>query len=60
MCLSQTIHHEHVSITAAITFRITFKKIRNPNKMSKCISEPLDITKKVTDPLYSAESQLIH
>jgi len=28
--------------------------------MSKCISKPLDVAKKVLDSLYGTESQLIH
>ena len=27
-------------------FRVTYKNIMNPNSLSKCVSEPIDVTKK--------------
>ena len=45
MCLSDTVYHQHVSIAVAITFRVTYKNIRNPGNLSNRISEPLDVIK---------------
>ena len=58
-CLSHIIHHKYVSIIVATNIRVTYKNIRNPNKVSKCVSEQLDVTKMVSDFLYSTEYQLI-
>ena len=45
MCLSHIIYHQHVSISVATIFKVTYKNIGNPNNLSKRISEPMDITK---------------
>jgi len=54
MCLLYilTIHHQHASIAFAIIMRITYKIIRNPNSLSKCISEPLHVTNNISNSLY--------
>jgi len=45
--LSNTVHHQHVSITVMTVIRVTYRNIRNTNSLSKCLSEPLDVTKNV-------------
>ena len=52
MCLSRTIHYQHVSIAVATIIRVTYKNIRNPNDLSKCTSDPLHVTKNVLNFLY--------
>jgi len=47
MCVSHTVHHQHVSIAVATIVKVTYKNVRNPNSLSKCVSEPLDVTKNV-------------
>jgi len=42
MCLSHTIYHQYVSNTVATNFMVSYKNIRNPNNLSKRISEPLE------------------
>ena len=53
MCLSHTVHHQHVSITIVIVIRLIYRNIRNPNSLSKCITEPLQVTKNALNFLYS-------
>jgi hypothetical protein len=54
MCLSQGIvHYQHVSIVVASIIRVTYKIKRNPKKLLKCISEPLSVTKHVSNFLHS-------
>jgi len=43
MCLSHTIHHQHVSIAIATIYGVTYKNIRNASNLSKRLSDPLDI-----------------
>jgi len=42
MCLSHIINHQHVSTIVATVFMVSYKNIRNPNNLSKRISEPLE------------------
>ena len=53
MCLSHTVHYQHVSITIIIVVRLIYRNIRNPNSLSKCITEPLEVTKNALNFLYS-------
>jgi len=55
MCLSYilTIHHQLVSIAVAFIITITYKIIRNPKSLSKCMSEPLDVTNNISYFMYS-------
>jgi len=52
MCLSHTIHYQHFSIAVATIIRVTYKNIRNPNSLSKCISDPVHVTKIVLSFVY--------
>jgi hypothetical protein len=52
-CLSHTVHHYHVSVAFMTIFRVIYNKIKNQNSLSKCKSEPHDITKNVFTFLYS-------
>ena len=38
-------YHQHVPIAVSTITGVTYKNIRNPNNLSKCISEPLAVTK---------------
>jgi hypothetical protein len=51
--LSQTIFHRRVSIAFATILRVTYKNIRNPNGLSNCMSEQLDVIINVSDFLHS-------
>jgi hypothetical protein len=53
MCLSHTIHHQHISVTFVIIVRLIYRNIRNPNSLTKCITEPLEVTKNALTFLYS-------
>jgi len=53
LCLSPTIHYQHLSISVATTRRLTYKNIRNHKNLSKCRSERDDVTNNVSDFLYS-------
>lgn len=53
MCLSHTVHHQHVSIAVASIFRVNCKNIRNSNSLSKRTSEMLNVTKNVLNFLYN-------
>jgi hypothetical protein len=48
----QCVYHQHVSFAITTIIRAVYKSIRNPNILSKCISELLDITKNVSNPLF--------
>lgn len=45
--LSNTVHHQHISVTTVTVIRVTYRSIRNPNSLSKHLSEPLDVKKNV-------------
>jgi len=49
MCFSRVIHYRHVSTTVAVVFRVIYKITRSPNRLLKCISEPLSVTKHVSN-----------
>ena len=59
MCLSHVIRHRHVSITAAIISRVSYKITRNLNKLLKYISEPL-IFFKVCKSVHHRTIQIDH
>ena len=42
MCISHTIHHQHVSVTTATIFGVTHKNNRNASNLSKHLTDPLD------------------
>ena len=53
-CLSPVIHYRHVSTAVAIIIiiiiiTVTNKTTNSPNKMLKCISEPLSVTTNVSN-----------
>jgi hypothetical protein len=41
---THTVYHQHVSITVAPITRVTYKNIRNPNKLSKHTNELIVVT----------------
>jgi len=51
--LSHAIQHQLFSIAFA-----TYKNIRNPNSLSKCRNEPLDVTKSISNFLQSLNISL--
>jgi len=53
MCLSRVIHYRNVSTAVAIIFRVVNKITRSPNRLLKCVSEPLGVTKHASDFLLS-------
>ena len=53
MCLSHTVHHQHVSIITVIVIRLIYRNIRNPIGLSKCITERLEVTKNALNFVYS-------
>jgi len=59
MCLSQVIYYRHVSIALAVIIRVIYKIIISPNRLSKCISQPLIVTKHVSNFLH-IDCQLIN
>ena len=62
MCLSHVIHYRHVltavAIIIIIIITVTNKPTKFPNKLLKCISEPLSVTKNVYK-LHKAVHQII-
>ena len=52
MCLSHTVHHQHISVTFVIVVRLIYRNVRNPNSLSKCIPEPQEVTKNALNFLY--------
>jgi len=50
--LSHTIHHQHVAVTFMTIFRVTYKNIRNPNDLSKCTREPLNV-RRISSTFYT-------
>jgi len=50
---SHAIHHQYVSITIVIIVRLIYRNIRNSNSLSKCITEPPEVTKNPLNVLYS-------
>jgi hypothetical protein len=54
MCLSRIIiHYQYVSTAVATIIKATNQNIGDSNNLSKYLSEPLRVTKKVSDFLYS-------
>jgi hypothetical protein len=51
MCSSHIILYQHVLITVAIIITVTYK-IKGPNKLLKCISDPLIVTKNAPNFLH--------
>ena len=50
MCLSRIIiNYRHVSIAVAVIVRVTYRITGSPSKLLKCISEPLFVTRNVTN-----------
>jgi len=47
------IYHQHVSIAVATTISVTYKNIRNPNNISKCVSAPFGVTRNVLKLLHN-------
>jgi len=52
MCLSRINHYQHVSTAFANIIKVNNQNIRDPNNLSKCMSEPLSVTKSVSNFLY--------
>jgi len=52
MCSSHTVHHQHVSITIVIIIGLIYGNMGNPYILSKCITEPLEVTKNALNFLY--------
>ena len=53
MCLSRIIHYQHVSTAVATIIKVTNKNTRDPNSLSKYVSEPFSVTKNVSNFLCS-------
>ena len=52
-------HYPHVSTAVAVIFRVIYKITRGPNKLLKCTSEPLTVTKHVSLPTQSLNVSLL-
>ena len=48
-CVYHVIRHQRVSVAVAAMIRVTWKNAGSPNSLSKCISEPVDVTKNISN-----------
>jgi len=60
LCLSPNVHNQHVSVTVAAIFWLTYKNIMNPNSLSTQTRELLNVTKNVLNFNTVTEYQLIY
>jgi len=52
MCLSHTVHHQHVSVAVTAISWLTYKNTTNPNSLSTQTHELLNVTENVLHFLY--------